>query len=74
MKPILTIAPKIALDLIPYNDINVHGFKRPSTNAINNFQNLLRGEGYFCSVRLTRGDEESAACGMLATKRIKIKI
>jgi 23S rRNA (adenine2503-C2)-methyltransferase len=30
VRPMLAIAPKIALDLIPYNDINVQGLKRPS--------------------------------------------
>ena len=26
----------------------------------------------YCSVRVTRGDEENSACGMLATKRVKV--
>jgi 23S rRNA (adenine2503-C2)-methyltransferase len=67
----LTVCPKIALDLIPYNDISVEGFRRPSREAINDFQQLLRAEGFFCSVRVTRGDAESSACGMLATSRRK---
>jgi 23S rRNA (adenine2503-C2)-methyltransferase len=69
MRPVLTVAPKIALDLIPYNDINTNNFKRPSTAAVNQFQALLRQEGYFVSVRITRGDSESSACGMLTTKK-----
>jgi hypothetical protein len=30
VRPMLAVCPKIALDLIPYNDISVDGFKRPS--------------------------------------------
>lgn len=71
VRPLLAISPKIALDLIPYNDIHIPEFKRPSRERINDFQRILRTEGYFCSVRVTRGDDESAACGMLATKRVK---
>lgn len=65
----LEVAPKIILDLIPYNDVSVSGFTRPSKDKVNAFQRYLRKEGLFCSVRLTRGDDDSSACGMLATKR-----
>lgn len=71
IKPMFEVAPKIVIDLIPYNDINVLNFHRPSNDKVNAFQNYLRDEGLFCSVRLTRGDAESSACGMLATKRLK---
>ena len=73
IEPMNEIAPKIAIDLIPYNDISVPGFSRPSRERINEYQSYLRDNGIFCSVRVTRGDEESSACGMLATERIKIK-
>lgn len=71
VSPMLEIAPKIALDLIPYNDISVEGLARPSRERIHAYQRCLREGGLFCSVRVTRGDDESAACGMLATKRAK---
>lgn len=70
-RPMLEVIPKLALDLIPYNDINVSGFQRPSRERVIAFQRHLREQGFFCSVRLTRGDDESAACGMLATQRAK---
>jgi 23S rRNA (adenine2503-C2)-methyltransferase len=72
IKPMNEIAPKIAIDLIPYNDISVPEFRRPSREKINEYQSYLRDNGIFCSVRVTRGDEESSACGMLATERIKL--
>lgn len=71
--PMLATVPKIAIDLIPYNDIQTHNFRRPSRERINEFQHILRERGFFCSVRVTRGDDESAACGMLATKRRPMK-
>lgn len=71
VQPMFEIAPKIALDLIPYNDNKLHGFKRPNRERVLAFQRVLREKGFFCSVRVTRGDEESAACGMLATERKK---
>ena len=67
VRPMLAVAPKVALDLIPYNDINVASLNRPSKERVNAFQRVLRENGLFCSVRVTRGDEESSACGMLAT-------
>jgi 23S rRNA (adenine2503-C2)-methyltransferase len=69
--PVLIVAPKIAIDLIPYNDINVEGFRKPDRERVNAFQEVLRKKGYFCTVRVTRGDDESAACGMLATQSTK---
>lgn len=69
VRPMFEIAPKIAIDLIPYNDIHTHNFRRPSRERINEFQHILIQRGFFCSVRVTRGDDESAACGMLATKK-----
>lgn len=71
LKPMLGDVPKIAIDLIPYNDISVPDFKKPSKEKVNSFQRVVREAGYFCTVRVTRGEDESSACGMLATKRIK---
>lgn len=71
VRPILEVIPKIAIDLIPYNDIQTHGFMRPSHERICAYQQVLRQDGYFCSVRTTRGDDENAACGMLATSSTK---
>jgi len=72
--PMRDVAPKIAIDLIPYNDISVPGFARPSRDRVNAFQKVLREHSLFCSVRVTRGDEESSACGMLATsERVKAR-
>ena len=57
------------VDLIPYNDVSVPEFRRPSDERVRAYQETLLRRGVFCSVRVTRGDDEFAACGMLATKR-----
>ena len=69
IEPMMVVTHKIVVDLIPYNDNQLHGFRRPSTDRVNAFQQVLKGRGLFCAVRVTRGDAESSACGMLATKR-----
>ena len=69
VRPVLSAAPRIALDLIPYNDINAMDFKRPAHSVVCDFQKVLQKEGYFVAVRLPRGDSESSACGMLTTKK-----
>lgn len=71
IRPMLPDVPKIAIDLIPYNDISVPHFKKPSKEKVNSFQRVIREAGFFCTVRVTRGEDESSACGMLATKRLK---
>jgi len=76
LRPVLDIAPKIAIDLIPYNDIGTDltdGLTRPSSERIQIFQTVLREEGYYVAVRHTRGDDEAAACGMLTTNRKKVQ-
>lgn len=72
LHPIREVVPKLVVDLIPYNDINVKGFSKPSREAISKYQQVVQAGGYFVSVRISRGDDESAACGMLKTKRQKM--
>ena len=73
LRPILDVAPKIAVNLIPYNDINVDGLRRPHDERVQDFQQVMRRNGYFVAVRMTRGDDENAACGMLHTERQRQK-
>lgn len=69
VKPMLEFIPKIAIDLIPYNDVKLRNFVRPTQERVNLFQEMVKQQGLFCSVRVTRGEEEFAACGMLATSK-----
>ena len=64
---------KLVCNLIPYNDIGGGGtasfFRKPSLERVLKFQKRLQELGVYAHVRGTRGDDESAACGQLATSR-----
>jgi 23S rRNA (adenine2503-C2)-methyltransferase len=57
------------VNLIPYNPIGVGitgvTYVRPSKSRVTTFLNLLRDRGVVAHVRVTRGDDVSAACGQL---------
>lgn len=57
------------VNLIPYNPISEVDYKRPSTERINNFMDVLRREHIAVSVRYSRGLEADAACGQLRASR-----
>jgi 23S rRNA (adenine2503-C2)-methyltransferase len=79
VKEITTQVPnsKLICNLIPYNDIGGGGggtassFRKPSLGRVLEFQLRLQELGVYAHVRGTRGDDESAACGQLATSRKK---
>ena len=65
---------KVVVNLIPYNAIDHPTYKTPSMESVLRFQKIVTDhEGVLCYIRTTRGDEESAACGQLATSKKKKK-
>jgi len=73
-QPIQQQASKLIVNLIPWNDINAtsgaaSSYQKPTFENVIKFQNILRHHGIRCYTRITRGDEESSACGQLATKK-----
>jgi 23S rRNA (adenine2503-C2)-methyltransferase len=64
---------KLMVNLIPFNDIGHPTFRKPQMDQVHTFQQILTDNGIFTQVRTTRGDDESAACGQLATKKAKRK-
>eukprot|EP00970_Alexandrium_tamarense_P000174 scaffold24_cov186-Alexandrium_tamarense.AAC.29 len=66
---------KIVVNLIPFNDIGHPTYRTPSMERVLEFQKIVVESGdnsdtpVLCYVRTTRGDEESSACGQLATKK-----
>lgn len=62
---------KLMVNLIPFNDIGHPTYRQPEMDRIRAFQQILMGKGIYTHVRTTRGDDESAACGQLATKKVK---
>jgi 23S rRNA (adenine2503-C2)-methyltransferase len=65
---------KLVVNLIPWNDIGAPfgpaaSYQTPSREALTAFQKALMERNILCYIRTTRGDDESAACGQLATKK-----
>jgi 23S rRNA (adenine2503-C2)-methyltransferase len=60
---------KMIINLIPFNDIGHPTYRKPDKDRVKAFQNILWNKGLVAHTRVTRGDEESAACGQLTTKR-----
>ncbi|GKZ01004.1 hypothetical protein MPSEU_001051900 [Mayamaea pseudoterrestris] len=60
---------KLIVNLIPFNDIGHLTYRKPSIDNVWAFQKVLMDAGLRAHVRTTRGDDESAACGQLSTKR-----
>lgn len=53
------------INLIPFNTFAQSQYQRPSGNAVSRFWQVLVDAGYIVTVRTTRGDDISAACGQL---------
>lgn len=54
------------INLIPFNPFSGVSLDRPSPKSIKNFQECLVRHGYTVTIRSTRGDDVSGACGQLA--------
>jgi 23S rRNA (adenine2503-C2)-methyltransferase len=64
---------EVLVNLIPYNDngLGLPGgapFRPSPMDAVRAFQRRLWDHGILCTVRATRGDDDRAACGQLATE------
>jgi len=65
------------INLIPFNPFPHAPYKRPSSQRVQKFKDILVQNGYTTTVRTTRGDDIDAACGQLVgqvvdkTKRSK---
>ncbi len=53
------------LNLIPFNPFPNSGYRRPSNNAVRAFHARMHQHGFITTIRTTRGDDISAACGQL---------
>mmetsp|Transcript_12751 Transcript_12751/g.19254 ORF Transcript_12751/g.19254 Transcript_12751/m.19254 type:complete len:450 (-) Transcript_12751:1379-2728(-) len=60
---------KVVVNIIPFNDIGHPTYKKPTIDAVLAFQRGLLGNDITAYIRTTRGDDESAACGQLATSK-----
>ncbi|MCC6954514.1 MAG: 23S rRNA (adenine(2503)-C(2))-methyltransferase RlmN, partial [Deltaproteobacteria bacterium] len=55
------------LNLIPYNENAGLGFKSSPVDRVRHFQRALLDRGINATIRWSKGDDISAACGQLAT-------
>jgi 23S rRNA (adenine2503-C2)-methyltransferase len=53
------------VNLIPFNDVNGLVYRRPASEAIVEFQTILRNAGLSVKVRKRKGSQIDAACGQL---------
>lgn len=55
------------VNLIPYNSVDSTPYEPSSGNRINAFRRILESNGVSVTIRKSRGDDISAACGQLAS-------
>ena len=53
------------INLIPLNTFDKSCYRKPSNSSISNFRQILQQAGCIVTVRTTRADDISAACGQL---------
>ncbi len=61
----------VKINLIPFNEHPDLAFRRPKEEVIFAFQKLLLDAGYVATIRKSRGQDISAACGQLRITLIK---
>ncbi|MFA5906516.1 MAG: 23S rRNA (adenine(2503)-C(2))-methyltransferase RlmN [Desulfobacula sp.] len=61
---------KAKVNLIPFNEYQEGGFKRPSPKAISDFLQILLDRNFTAITRKSKGDDILAACGQLKAKLI----
>ena len=59
----------IHVNLIPYNNIDIEGISGSEKKTVLAFKNSLQKRGVNATVRVTMGQDISAACGQLANKK-----
>lgn len=53
------------INLIPFNPFSQSDYRRPKSSRVRGFHQQLFEAGYIVTIRSTRGDDISAACGQL---------
>jgi len=63
----LTRGFRSKVNVIPYNEAGVVGFRTPAVERAERFRNALRARGVIATIRWSKGRDVGAACGQLAT-------
>jgi len=53
------------INLIPFNEFPGNPFRRPTSDVIDAFQQIIRNRGFDVFLRKSRGDDVLGACGQL---------
>jgi 23S rRNA (adenine2503-C2)-methyltransferase len=56
------------VNVIPYNEAGIEGFRTPSAGVAARFRDTLLGRGIPASIRWSRGRDIGAACGQLVSR------
>ena len=64
---------KCRVNLINFHPFEGSGYKPSKTGSVLAFQEILEKKGIITTIRVSRGMDINAACGMLSTKKAKIK-
>jgi 23S rRNA (adenine2503-C2)-methyltransferase len=59
------------VNLIPFNEVEKTGFKRPSNDQCEQFRKELQRQGVTTTLRTEKGHDIDAACGQLRLKEIR---
>ncbi len=63
----LTRRLRAKVNVIPYNEAGVPGFRTPAVERANRFRDALLARGVAATIRWSKGRDVGAACGQLAT-------
>jgi 23S rRNA (adenine2503-C2)-methyltransferase len=63
----LTRGFKSKVNVIPYNEAGVPGFRTPAVDRAQRFRDTLLARGVVATIRWSKGRDVGAACGQLAT-------
>ena len=55
------------VNVIPYNEAGVPGFRTPSVERATGFRDALAARGVAATIRWSKGRDVGAACGQLVT-------
>ncbi len=58
------------VNLIPWNVVDHVAFKKSEIKTMKQFQKILEGYGIPSTIRVSLGEDISAACGQLAKQRV----
>ena len=66
----LTRGGRMKVNIIPYNEAGVPGFRTPTVERAQRFRDLVLARGVASTIRWSKGRDVGAACGQLAIRTV----